>query len=197
MNKKMVAFFFGTILACVGCRSHYVVINETPPAADLKAYKTLSVGWLDLGEDKAKEYGYDGTEAASWSQLIKDFNLKSLPEYLKKFMPEKTIHTVSSKSEAPVSEGLIITFSEAFYRRSGDPPHQIEAGRAPKYQERESLFVVVHFIDGKSGKELSTSKVSPTPARLDGSLGFDVWTFEGCIDNCIYNLARYIADKVH
>ena len=57
----------------------------------------------------------------------------------------------------------------------------------------DTLDLTIHFIDGKTGKELNQVRVS-----IYSKSGSDVsgWGFEGRINNCIYNLAHFIAEKV-
>jgi hypothetical protein len=190
MNKKIGALVFGMVLLLAGCGSYYTLINETPPAGDLKAYKTLSVGWLDLGDDKAKTYGFEGADAAKWPELINEINLKSFPQFLKDFLPGKTVHTVSSKTQEPQKDGLVITFTEVNYVQQTSTGAQVMFG---SFAGSDTLDLVIHFVDANTGRELATSKVS---IGTKAGTGYSQWSFEGRVTNGAYNLARYIAEKV-
>ena len=190
MNKKIGALVFGAILLFAGCGSYYTLVNETPPLGNLKAFNTLSIGWLDLGDDKAKTYGFEGAEASKWPDLINEINLKAFPGFLKDFMPGKTIHTVASKSQAPQKDGLIVTFTEVNYAQQTSTGAQVMFG---SFAGSDTLDLVIHFADANTGQEMLTSKVS---LSTKAGTGYSQWSFEGRVTNGAYNLARYISEKV-
>lgn len=180
----VLAFF---IVSCGGVP--YTLINETPPAGDLRTYDTISVGWLDLGEEKYKDYGFEEKDKEKWEATVKDMNLNKLPEFLKEFIPGKTINTVASEAEAPKNEGLIIKFSDVKYNQRTSTAAKVMFGT---FAGSDTLDLTVHFIDAQSAQELYSSTIS---VESKAGTGYSQWGFEGRLTNSVYNLARYISEK--
>lgn len=190
MKKRYGLLLVVMAFVFAGCGSYYTLINQTPPTGDMRSYSVLSIGWLDLGQDKAKAYGFEGKDEGNWAALINQMNQKRLPEFLGQFVTGKTIQTAKSISEAPKKEGLIITFSDVIYNQRTSTGAQILFG---SYAGSDTLDLTIHFIDAKTGDELSKSQVS---IASKAGTGYSQWSFEGRLTNAIYNLARYISEKV-
>ncbi|MDD8027703.1 MAG: hypothetical protein PHI34_14475 [Acidobacteriota bacterium] len=189
MKTKAAILILGLALLLVGCTSYYTLINETPPSANLGSFSTLSIGWLDFGEGRAKDYGFEGNEAGKWVELINEINLKAFPKYVKEFLPGKTLLHVQSKAEPPKKEGLIIEFSEVNYKQQTSTGAQIMFGA---WAGSDMLDLTVHFIDAKSGQELAVSKIS---LSAKAGTGYSQYSFEGRFNNAVYNLAKFVAEK--
>ncbi|GEM_PF-6221782 len=190
MNKRIAVLVLGLALLGAGCTSYYTLIQETPPSAALNSFATLSFGWIDFGEDKAKLYGFEGQETGKWMELIKEVNQKAFPQYLKELLPGKTVLGAASKSEPPKKEGLIVVFSDISYNQRTSSAAQIMFGASAG---SDSLDATVHFIDAASGQELAVSKISLT---TQAGTAYSQYTFEGRFNNAVYNLARFISEKV-
>jgi hypothetical protein len=190
MNKKIAVLVLGLALLLTGCTSYYTLINETPPSVALNSFATLSLGWIDYGEGKAKAYGFEGQEAGKWMDLIKEVNQNAFPKYLREFLPGKTILSVASKSEPPKKEGLIIEFSDVNYNQQTSSAAQIIFG---SHAGSDTLDATIHFIEAASGKELGVSKVN---LLSTAGTAYSQYSFEGRFNNAAYNLARFISEKV-
>jgi len=172
-----------------GCTRYYTTIKQTGPTGDLTQYKEINVGWLDLSEERYKDYGYDESSKGTWKQLVKDQNLKNMPEYLKKFIPGKTIHTSKAKGVPPTARGLVVKFTDVRYNQQTSSVGQVFIGAMAG---SDTLDVTVHFIDGRSGKELGSRTLSITS---EAGQGWGSMGFEGRVNNTVYNLAYYIYEQ--
>lgn len=172
-----------------GCASTYTVVKQTSPTGNLKQYQELNVGWIDLGEGKYEKYGYEAKDKGAWKALLNKINLESLPEFLKAYMPNKTINTAKAIGNTPASKGLVIKFTDANYNQLTNSAAQVLFGGMGG---SDTLDVTVYFIDGQSGNELysSTIAIDSRAGTGYGSMGF-----EGRVTNTIYNLAGFISEK--
>lgn len=191
MIRATMRMVMGVILLQVlcGCAQYYTVIKQTGPTADLKQYKEINVGWLDLGEDRYKDYGYDESDKGVWKQLVNDQNTKNMPQYLKDFISGKTIHTSKAKGVAPAASGLVVKFTDVRYNQQTSSVAQVFVGAMAG---SDTLDVTVHFIDGRSGKELGSSALS---IKSEAGQGWGSMGFEGRVNNTVYNLAYYIMEQ--
>jgi hypothetical protein len=190
MKKISFLVILAVVLGIAGC-GYYSIIKESKKTADLRNFNVVSVGWLDLGEGKWKYYGYEDKDKGKWGAVIMEMNLKKLPQYLKDYMPKKTINTVRSIGEAPKNEGVIVTFSDVNYAMRTSTGAQIMFGG---FAGSDTLDLTVHFRDAKTGAELYSSTVSIVSQA--GS-GYSSWAFEGRLNNTVYNLARYISEHCY
>jgi hypothetical protein len=174
----------------VGCGSYYSTVRQTPMAGNLKAYPMLAVGWLDLGEQKYQTYGYSEQDKDKWFKVISDSNLQSLPQFLKEHLPNKTIHVAKSKTEPLPVDGLVVLFADVNYNQQTSSAAQVMFGAMAG---SDTLDLTVRFIDGRSGQELYSETVSLTS---QAGTGWSSMGFEGRVTNAVYNLARFIAEKV-
>ena len=191
MSKISLIFLMGFIATTIGCASHWDTIKESKVTGDLTSYDTINLGWIDLGEEKWREYGFDESNKVEWSNTIHHMNKVSLPDYLRNMIPDKKIHAAIDKTDSTTLNGLVIKFTDSLYvKRQGK-------GIKPKFWSFggfDSLDVTVHFIDGNTGKELyvTTITISSKP-----SVGYSGMVFESRVNNCVYYLADFISKKVN
>jgi hypothetical protein len=190
MKKCHLFLALFAILLMVACGSYYSLVRQTTPTASLNQYGTISLGWLNLDESKWKEYGFAETDKGKWETLVLDLNQKSLPQYLKDFAPGKTILMVNSKTENPKNEGLVVKFTDVVYNQQTSSGAQIMFG---SMAGSDTLDLTVRFIDGQSGQELDAVTVS---LQSKAGTGYSQWGFEGRVTNSVYNLARYISERI-
>lgn len=184
MLKKSFVFIVGffIIASSIGCATRFSVVKENPSSPKLSGYKSIYIGWLDLNEDNWKTYGY--TSKNIWVLEVKKHNVNGLQEYFKADNPGKTIYGASLKTETYSGKGdLIIKFK------------LIKLGDSIGAFKDDTLSVEADFIDAKSGKTLYTASIvtssfAPFPRNWKGN------TFEGRLDNELYNLSWGIADKL-
>ncbi len=162
--------------------TRFTIVKENPSSPNLSGYKSIYVGWLDLNEDEWKNCGYASKDI--WVAEIKKLNVDGLQLYLKTELPEKNIVGAASKKDLYSGKGdLVLKFKV------------VELDTRIGAFKDSSFSVNVDFIDGKSGKTLytasiTTSSFAPFPRNWKGN------TFDGRIDNQIYNLAWGIAQKL-
>lgn len=183
----ILAVVLGVLSGCGG--GYYTVVKQTAPSQELRSYKQVSVGWLDLGEERYKNYGYDEKNKNQWIGLVRDVNTNAMPRFLKELMPAKTVKTVKSKGELPPYQGLVVLFSDARYNQQTSSAAQIMFGRMAG---SDTMDVTVRFIDGATKKEIYSSTINVSSAA-----GMDMGSmaFEGRLNNTIYNLSYYIYEK--
>jgi len=190
MNKRYgcICFLIGTVFLFLGCApSYYGIIKEGTASASLNDYKTIGVGWIDLGEGNWKAFGYDSKK--KWTDYISEMNLTAMPQYMKEWMPGKDFTFSKSRKSSLPKSGLMIKFSDVKYVPRTSTAAKIMFG---SMAGSDTLDLTIQFIDGKSGKSLYSSQIS-----VYSKSASDAWgsSFEGRINNCIYNLARYISEK--
>ncbi|MBP7738604.1 MAG: DUF4410 domain-containing protein [Spirochaetes bacterium] len=185
--KKALLLFMG-IFFVYGCGPKYGIIKETQPGEDLKKYRAVSVGWLDLGPERWKTYDYESQ--AQWVETINHVNRNAMPDYFKKALSKKEVSFAASRNDAPKKDGLVIRFSEVEYVQRTSSAAKVMWGT---FAGSDTLDMTMHFIDGKTGKELNQMRISVYSKSTSDISG---WGFEGRINNCVYNLAYIIADKV-
>lgn len=89
MRKIILVFLISFGAFASGCSSYYGVLKEGKLTGDLKQYKVINVGWLDLNEEKWKEFGYDNKE--KWVTTINFMNQEYMPDYFKKYCWERKL----------------------------------------------------------------------------------------------------------
>jgi hypothetical protein len=184
-KKNFLCFaIFTAAIFFFGCASPFSIDKESQSAPKLNVYKNIYIGWLDLREDDWKLYGY--TSKNLWLAEIKRHNVTGLQQYIKAELPGKKISGASSKTEKYSGKGksdLLMKFKL----------NKLEAEAGMTSLDR--LYVDVDFIDGKSGKKLYTaSLVSSSAAAFPRN--WKASSFDGRLDNEIYNLSRGIAEKL-
>jgi hypothetical protein len=177
MQKKNLLCFtiFAAVLILSGCATRFATVKENPSLPKLSGYKSIYVGWLDLNEEEWKNCGYASKNI--WLAEIKKHNIKGLQEYIKLELPDKTVFGASSKTDTYTGKGdLFLKFKI------------IKLDTSTGAFKDTDFSVDVNFIDGKSGNTLYTASIvtssfAPFPRNWKGN------TFEGRLDNQIYNLA--------
>jgi len=142
MNKyfiKMSSLIF-TILLLTSCASRHSIIRESNNNLSQKTYSNIHVGWLDLGEENWKAFGYDSKEM--WNEAIDRINKDCLQPYLKEQLQGKTLSFSQFKDDPPPNGAdLYVWFSNT----------EIE-GNWPG-GPFDYIYTTVHFTDVQSNKE--------------------------------------------
>ncbi len=190
MLKSRLPFAAVALFLSLGCGSYYSTIRQTPMAGDLRAYPMIAVGWLDLGEQKYQAYGYSEQDKDKWFKCVSEMNLKSMPQYLKEDITKKNVFVAKSKTEPLPPDGMVVIFTDVNYNQQTSSAAQVMFGAMAG---ADTLDVTVHFIDGKSQRELYSEAISLTSKA---GMGYSSMGFEGRVNNTVYNLARFISEKV-
>ncbi len=169
----------GIFMVLTGCASYYGIIKESKPSGDLNSYDIIHVGWLDLGEDRWKEYGYEDKDKNTWVTMINHMNRKALPDYLKEAIPDKKISVADSKNAALPKEGLVVKFTDVKYVQRTSTAAKVMFG---SFAGSDTLDLTVHYIDGKTQKELYTVEASIYSKSAFDAAG---WGFDGRISHQI------------
>ena len=155
--------------------SRYHILKETSKPPDLNRYNKIYVSWLNLNESDWETYGYGSIKA--WKVCIKEMNLLGLQKYLQDLLPNKKISGDKSQSRVlPTDEGLYVKSNIIKIERSW--------GRI------RSINVRFHFYDIKTKKKLYDATVEAT------SRGAHWNNFEALLDATVYNMAKFIAEKI-
>ena len=187
---KCILFFLIILATCAaGCAgTRYSVLKEGEVKGDLKQYKVINVGWLDLNEERWKEFGFDSKE--QWVTTINIANQKYMPDYFKEILLGKKVTVVSSKNDEPDKDGLVIKFSEVQYVVRTSSAATFWWG---KMARSDIVDVTIHFIDGKTAKELYQIRASIYSAAKSP---YSSMKFEGRVSNSVYNLVLFINEKL-
>jgi len=181
-NCLFVVMFF-VAASLIGCASAFSVVKENPSSPKLGGYKSIYVGWLDMREDDWKLYGYASKNL--WITEIKRHNINGLQEYLKGDLPGKTITGAKSKSDQfPGTSDLYLKFNFNKINQNYNG-----------WGALDELLVDLEIIEGKTGKVLYKASIVTTqaaafPRNWKGA------SFDGRLDNEIYNLSWGIAEKL-
>ncbi len=188
MRRIILVFLISYAAFASGCGSNYGILKESKATSNLNQYGVINVGWLDLNEEKWKQFGYDNKD--KWLTTINFMNQKYMPDYFKKILLQKKVTVVASKNDQPDKQGLVIKFSEVEYVQRTSTAAKVMWGRMAG---SDVLNVTIHFIDGKTAEELYQVRASLySKAKMDQS----GWGFEGRVNNCVYNLVVFISEKL-
>jgi hypothetical protein len=163
--------------------SLYNVVKESPASVNLSGYNSIYVGWLDLG---ANYYGHKENE---WIIEKRRNNVDGLQVYLKAALPEKKITGAISAVDKYLGNAellLLFKLKDKIKYQSGMPPIC-------------ELLVDVTYLDGKTGRILYTSSLVVTCNAAFFGMPPRNWkkgSFDGRLDNEIFNLANAIAEKI-
>lgn len=175
-----ISFFLVAFL--IGCVSSFSVVKESPSSPKLSAYKSIWVGWLELREDDWKQYGYASKDL--WLTEIRRHNVSGLQEYLKAELSGKTITGAKSKSDQfPETSDL--------YLKIKFKKLEAETGMS----SIDKIFVDVDIIEGKTGKILYNASLMASSAAAFPR-NWKAASFDGRLDNQMYNLGWGIAEKL-
>ncbi len=189
MKRIMFILLLGLLINGIGC-SYYHVVSDSASAGDISSYDTINVGWIDLGENKWEQYGFEEKDKGNWLALIEQTNLQTMPEYMWQCMPKKKITVVMSKRHEPAGDGLVIKFSDVEYAQRTSTAARVMFG---PLGGSDTMEVTIHYIDGKTSKELKSMRIS-VYSKSGG--GFTDTSFEGRVNNSIYNLAYFISKQL-
>lgn len=154
------------------------IIKESPKKVNLQKYNHIHLGWLDLRGNDWKKYQYEKKE--NWVAVINQVNLNGIGVYLKKRLSGKKVTGASSKADTKIKGDLYIKLNYVKI--------------VPVRKGVDELHVNLTFINGKTKKTIYSASVAINskgvfPRNWKGS------TFDGRVDNEIYNLAKFIASK--
>lgn len=182
MKTVKIFTLLSVLIFAFGCMSNYNILKENPSSPNLSGMKTIYVGWLDLREGDSSAYGF---ERNNWATEIGRHNIEGLQVYLRDALPGKKIIGATSKAD--------------MYPGNADLQLQFKLKEKIKYQVGFTiaceLKVDVNFLDGKTGKVLYAASVMSTCAAPFPK-NWKANSFDGALDNDIYNLAVGIAEKL-
>jgi hypothetical protein len=167
--KLYLTLILAVLLSVTSC-SNYKIKDRTNPNTDLNKYKTIYIGWLDLGNERWALYNY-ATEN-EWLALLNTVNRLAVPSYFKKTFPDKIVLISKTPNDNPPEDCLYIKFTNAVLLNNAD-----------------ELSVDIDWVDGKSKEKLSAVTVR---LKADHGLGFSGFSFENRVINSIRLLAVYI-----
>ncbi|MBP7738607.1 MAG: hypothetical protein KA369_21710 [Spirochaetes bacterium] len=166
------------ILSCIMlmCASGSSIRSEQPSSPNLKNYKKIYIGWLDLGEGNWKKYGF--RSQGEWSKAIRDLNVNALQEYCRSDLSRRTV-SGSRGADAPAKTDLYIKLHLK--------KHEIGSG----LNRIQYLYLDVRYIDMATGQNKYYADVI-----IDTSgFGFGNYTMEGQLNYGMTNLAKFIGSK--
>jgi hypothetical protein len=187
---------FITSLLCLfiisGCSPWYGIKNQSSLIPNFEKYKTIYVGWIDLGKNEWHKFGY--VNQNDWISAINSLNRDSFSYYFRQFEPKRNIIAPNNENEKiPDNAELIIKFTDSKYYQFGNTDGKtIYMAEGLKAKE-DIIETTIHFIDKETNKELYNVMIT-----VEATISLNSYTFslEGRINNASYNIARFISQKV-
>ncbi len=166
-----------------GCTSFYHVIKDTPATKPLSSYKQIYVGWLDLRPGDWQKYGFESE--AIWAGQISQNNTLGIQAYMKENLGDRVLGGAQSKDEAPPTTGdlyIKLIFDRIDLNHNG-------------WGALDEMFLDVEFVDIASKEtvykaSVTTNEAGSFPRNWKGG------SFDGRLDNELYNLATLMAEKL-
>ncbi|HOO73531.1 MAG TPA: hypothetical protein PK926_17360 [Spirochaetota bacterium] len=180
MKHSLIRVFAAlTLVTVTGCTTFIDVIRENPGRGKYRGGKTIYVGWLDIPEGMWRTLGYSSQRR--WKTEIRGNN-SGIKQYLREQLPGRIIKGSASK---PGKGDLYIKLQYRGFVRNYS---QVTGGM-------DEMKIGVQIIDIRSGRTrynalLRVKSGGTFPRNWKGS------TLDGRLDNIMYNLAGFIAQKV-
>lgn len=156
------------LLGCVGLHAN----QKKQPSADMRAAKTIFIGWVDIDLNDWLPLGYANKQA--WSDVI-DWHNQSFQRAIQAWLRGAHITGAKNRSdENAAGQDLHVRFSNVRFD-----------------VKTYSLFVSIHFIDPKSGLELASL---PSERYREGHFSVDN-CLQGALKKVTEKLSKRIAAR--
>jgi hypothetical protein len=154
------------------------VTSEKPKNPKLSNYKIISVGWLDLGVQNWKSFGYKSP--GEWNGYIREINIEWFQAEMKSELSSKRLIFARGPGAAPTGQ-LAILFSRTYLER-----HCV-----PGFGGYDYIFTTVTIKDLRNGRIIYVGKI------CSSSKGFgpSQWRLEGRFGFAARNIASFIGSK--
>jgi len=177
INKKTV-WMLSALLFLLSACSNYQIKEEAPARPDLSKYKTVFVGWIDMGSSNWKEMGYNNE--SDWARQIREINVDVFLPAVKQALGNKNLVLAKTLNERPAGD-LAVVFSKTSIERRWN-------GFSGGY---DYIHTTVDFIDLRNKKNVYKGSIWSS-SKGWGPQG---WRFEGRLGFATVNIADYIASK--
>jgi len=182
LQAAVVLWAAGVFLS--GCGAFFTVTREEPPHPAFKPYTQIHVGWVAFPEEDWQTHGF-GTKQ-EWVGQIQAFNTTGLQAYVKEWMPDLQVSGDQAKDQGmPASGELYLKFD---YR--GLVKHD-----SAMSGHLDELTLGVEFIELATRQPVYKAEVVIT-SRGFHSRGWKQHSFDGRLDNQMYNLANWIKERL-
>ena len=171
----LMLFFSVTVLAC---GSIYKINSERPASPDLKKYKNVYIGWLDLNEANWKNLGFESYR--HWADAIRDLNINSLQSYCRDNLSGRKVTGSRGKGADAAAKGSL-------YVKMNLQRHEVMSG----LNRMQYLHMNIAFIDTATGAARYTASLVVNSSGF----GFGNYTLEGQLNFAMRNLANFISSK--
>lgn len=141
-------------------------------AQQYQKYDRIYVGWMDLGVNNWKAFGYASRQ--EWEQEIQSQNVNSLQEYTREYMKRWNVIGADSRTSVITRDPntLVIKFTHVV----------LTPGTA-------QLTCTMSFYDGGTGRLLKTFHEEPSSVDYNPWGGYSNWSFSGRLSNSMYGVA--------
>jgi hypothetical protein len=180
VRKLTVVVLIALVIGCVPAQ--YTVLQDSNPAANLQATKSIFVGWLPLNERRFAEHHYKS--AAEFAQVIATMN-REMQKGMARDMPKKRFIFARSPTDMlPPNVDLAVLFQDAVAENTsgGFNGHNHTTVRA-----------TVRFLDGKTQQEIRSTQVA---GSTRGVKSFALYNLEGCLEQCAYNVGVFVTQSL-
>ncbi len=179
-NKMYSTLAICAIICFSSCGAgKYEIKTEKSQGPSLGGYKTIFIGWLNLGPQRWKELGFKSQ--AQWNTEIRAVNVEWLHKAARSELSSKKLVLAQSPAAKPFGGGLAITFSNTKVERAYSAVHPYDY-----------ISTDIVFSDAKKGNtvyrcSLRASNRSFTPHN---------YRFESRLGLCAANIVNFIASKL-
>jgi hypothetical protein len=180
LKTFIVAYVVFALLGAAGCVTNkYEIKSEKPTAPATGVYKTVFVGWLNLGRHRWKDLGF--INQAEWDTEIRAVNVEWLHKAAKSELSSKKLILAKSEAARPSGGGVAVIFVNTLVEKAYTANHPYDF-----------IHSDIIFTDLRKGKvvyrcSIKASNKSFTPHN---------YRFESRLGLAAANIMNFIASKL-
>jgi len=179
---KNFIFALPAALLILSCSTNSIR-NEVGPTEKLNQYRNIHTGWINLNPGDWKKYGFENQ--GLWTSQIKDNNTLGFQKYLQSNLADRKITGAAAPNDTAKKGNLYIGFNVVEYKVT----------YGVSFSGMDELYLDVNMIDVAKNKSVYKATImvegfAPFPRNWKGA------TFDGRVDNMMYNLANLLTKKL-
>lgn len=182
-SSALPTMFVLCLAGAIGCSSAVQVKKETPAAKSLADYQKIWIGWLDMRPDDYEKYGFESAEI--WRGEIARFNTNGVRVYLKEHIGDRLLGTAETPDATPPAEADLVIklpFDKIVQNHDG-------------WGGLDEMHLTVEMVDPAAGQTVYQADMLITNAAAFPR-NWKSGSFDGRVDNEVWNLAGFLAEKL-